>query len=196
MTKLSSYEAGFSAALSAAGVKEKTAIGLAKQASLISTAARTAARWAAKGAKGIVRLPEMATNGASSVLGSRFVGHIPLVRDFGRGFSGAHADWKSKGSKKGILYSSGISKGTLLGNSLYGMGALTAAHPIIGGSMIAIPAAMLANSSRRQNEDLGRVSTLTPVERRIFNRDFKSSGYAGLDGEDIRGFDPFRLLSR
>lgn len=221
--KSGGYESGFSAALEAAGMPKKASCEMAKKAAY-GRAARNIFSGVTNLA-GASRLPvglaELGITGASDVaralsflntssgsisnsvvnvlaraLGNRYVGAVPILGDFGRGFAGAQATWLRGGRPQSLMHTLGVGRGSLVGNTLHGIGGVAAAHPIVGGSLFAIPAVAVANNSRSANELLGNVSTLTPVEDRIFNRDFKFSGYAGLDGEDIRGFDPFRLLSK
>lgn len=141
-----------------------------------------------------LRLDQTA-NALSKVLSSKIVRKIPYLNSFARGFVRANRIANAPGYKRGILsYLTDPfhlwGKGTTIGNTLHGLGQIAAEHPIVGALTIASPAALLTAKHHEDNEDFGSIDVLDPIDRKIFNRRYSTSGYAGLDSDTRnRGID-------
>jgi len=70
------------------------------------------------------------------------------------------------------------------------MGTFTAAHPYLGALGWTLPAAIIANNLSKKNDEEGTIDTMTPSQRRAYDRIFRANGYSGLgfDADDVDSF--------
>lgn len=117
------------------------------------------------------------------LLGLPVIRSLPLLKEFGAGYRGAEA---SSVRKLGLMAALGLGRGSLIGNTLYGMGNLAKHHPIAGGLAFAAPALWLAKKNRDRDEaEYGMLDTLDPFTKKVFDRNSGSLGYPGLKFDDI-----------
>lgn len=131
------------------------------------------------------------SRGFAKALSGKNVRKIPLVKDFAKGFVGAQRAYeRSGGTGSKLLANFGLGKGGLIGNTMSGFGSFTAAHPYLGALGYTLPAALIARRMSEGSNDEGTIDTMTPAERRAFERIFRGGGYSGLgfDADDVNSF--------
>lgn len=132
------------------------------------------------------------TRAHSSLAGSMHRGllsHIPLLKSFGRGYGKAQRAYLSKlrpGDSGSALHTLlGLGKGSIMGNTLYGLGEFSKHHPYLGAMALTVPTAYLATQAAKSNDAKGIIDTMTPEQMNLFRRKTNRGGYSGLKSNDF-----------